>query len=214
MDNLEYKLFYRRGLPHIQPPGATLFITFRLAGTIPTQALQNLIAEAEATKAALSQVADANERNQRTDVEQRRLFGKWDAILDTARDGPFWLRDPRVAELVCESMRHRDGRAYDLDAFCVMPNHVHLICTPRPKAEGSYFSMSSIMHSLKSYTAHKANRLLEREGGFWQRESYDHVVRDEDEWRRVVTYVLQNPVKAGLVEQWQEWKWTYCRDLQ
>ena len=53
--------------------------------------------------------------------------------LDMTQDGPFWLRDPRIADLVAESMHYRDGRVYDLEAFCIIPNHVHIVYTPLPK---------------------------------------------------------------------------------
>ena len=211
MNTLEYKPFYRRHLPHIQPPGATLLITFRLAGSIPTEVLQQLLTEAERGKAILNRIPDPQERAQQVYLEQRRLFGKWDAALNTAQSGPFWLRDLRIAALVTESLHYRDGRVYDLDTFCIMPNHVHAVFTPLPKADGTYHAISAIMHSLKRYTARQANLLLGREGSFWQHENYDHVVRDEAEWRRIITYVLNNPVKAGLVQHWEEREWTYCK---
>ena len=71
--------------------------------------------------------------------------------------------------------------------------------------------LSAIMQSLKGYTARKINLPLGRSGTFWEEESYDHVVRDEAEFARIVSYVLNNPVKAGLVQDWQEWKWSYKR---
>jgi len=185
MSTLEYQLFYRRHLPHIQPPGATLFITFRLAGSISTEVLQRLLTEAERGETVLARIPDPQERARRAYLEQRRLFGKWDTALDTAQSGPFLLCDPRIAELVTESLHHRDGQVYDLDAFCIMPNHVHMVYTPLPKADGTYHALSAIMHSLKRYTARQANLSLGREGSFWQRENYDHVVRDEAEWRRL-----------------------------
>ena len=211
MSPLEYQPFYRRHLPHIQPPGATLFITSRLAGSIPIEVLRQLHPEAERVEAALACVPDPQERAQRDYLEQRRLFGRWDAALDMAQSGPLWLRDPLIADLVSESLRYRDGRVYDLDTFCIMPNHIHVVYTPLPKADGTYHAMSAIMHSLKRYTARQANLLLGREGSFWQHENYDHVVRDEAERRRIITYVLNNPVKAGLVQNWEEWEWTYCK---
>lgn len=211
MSTLEYQLSYRRHLPHFQPPGATLFVTFRLAGSIPTEIMQQLLAEAEAVEATLAHIPDPQERAQRAYLEQRRLFGKWDTALDTAQSGPFWLRDPQIAGLIAESLHYRDGRVYDLDAFCVMPNHVHMIYTPLLKSDGVYHAMAAILHSLKLYTGRRANLLLEREGDFWQHENYDHVVRDEAEWQRIVIYVVNNPVKAGLVQHWEEWPWTYCK---
>ncbi|MEW5986568.1 MAG: hypothetical protein AB1791_08050 [Chloroflexota bacterium] len=64
---------------------------------------------------------------------------------------------------------------------------------------------------MKGYTAGQANLLLERTGAFWQHESYDHYVRDAAELERIVAYVVNNPVKAGLVTDWQEWPWAYCK---
>jgi putative transposase len=211
MSTLEYKLSYRRHLPHFQPPGATLFVTFRLAGSIPAEVMRQLLVEAEGVEAVLAGISNPQERAQRAYLEQRRLFGKWDAALDTADNGPFWLRDSRVANLVAESIHYRTGRVYDLEAFCVMPNHVHLVYTPLIKEEEKYYAMSAIMHSLKLYTGRRANLLLEREGDFWQHENYDHVVRDEAERQRIILYVVNNPVKVGLVHHWQEWPWTYCK---
>jgi len=209
MGNLDYQFLYRRRLQHIQPLNATLFITFRLAGSIPTQALQQLVEEERQIEAMLAHIPNPQERTWRTYLEQRQFFGKWDALLDTAQSGPFWLRDHRIAALVAESLHHRNGQVYDLDAFCIMPNHVHLLCTPLAKADGTYHALAAIMHSLKRYTARQANQLLGREGAFWQHENYDHVVRDEEEWQRIITYILNNPVKAGLVQNWEDWEWTY-----
>jgi putative transposase len=210
MSTLDYKLFYERQLPHYQPPGATLFITFRLADSIPPAVLDQLLAEREQANARLARISDVRERARQSYKEQRRLFGKWDTALDTAQSGPFWLRDFQIATLVADSLNHRDGRVYDLDAFCIMPNHVHVVYTPLPKADGSYHAMSAIMHSLKRYTSRQSNLLLGREGSFWQHENYDHVIRDEAEWQRIITYIVNNPVKAGFVQYWEEWEWTHC----
>jgi REP element-mobilizing transposase RayT len=86
-----------------------------------------------------------------------------------------------------------------------MPNHAHLVCTPLSDETG-IIPISKIMHSLKGYTARKANLLLGGTGAFWQHESYDHVVRDEAELGRIVKYVVENPIRAGLAAQW-----VYCR---
>jgi len=100
-----------------------------------------------------------------------------------------------------------------------MANHVHVVFTPleiRPSGTDDkqthnmrYHSLASIMHSLKSYTAQKANQILGRSGAFWQHESYDHCIRNPDELHRIIRYVLNNPVKIGLVKEWKEWKWNY-----
>ena len=210
MNPLEHRLFYRRHLPHFQPPGATVFITFRLAGSLPREVMERLLEEANRIDATLDRLTEA-ERLRQADIERRRMFGKWDAAIDTNCAGPQWLRDRQIAALVAESIRYRDSRSYRLEAYCIMPNHVHVVCTPLSKSGGKYESLPTIMHSLKGYTAHEANQYLQRSGDFWQPESYDHVVRDEVELNRVVAYVVNNPVKAGFVKQWEEWEWSYCR---
>ena len=147
-------------------------------------------------------------------------------LLDGASIGPVWLKGERVASIIAESLHHRDERVYRLDAFTIMANHVHMVIKPLPKypvqdidlknvsrtaGDIEYHSLASIMQSLKGYTAFQANQILGREGEFWAHESYDHWIRDNDEWQRIVAYVLNNPLKAGYVENWQDWKWNYRR---
>jgi REP element-mobilizing transposase RayT len=114
---------------------------------------------------------------------------------------------------LADSLHHRDHKVYRLDAFSIMPNHVHVVFKPLPTNEGDqdYHSLAAIMQSLKGFTAHACNCLLKREGEFWAHESYDHYIRDNSEWDRTVAYVLNNPVKAGYVREWQQWKWNYFR---
>jgi putative transposase len=131
--------------------------------------------------------------------------------LDISSSGPRWLADPRIAAVVVEALHHRSERVYDLLAFCVMPNHVHLVCTPLQREDGTYHALHRILQSLKRHTARQANKTLKRQGAFWQAESYDHIVRDTDELARIVQYVINNPVKAGLASDWEAWPWTYMK---
>ena len=211
MGNLDYKIFYKRHLPHFQPPSATLFITFRLANSLPSEMLQRLNEEARQVERMLAGISDLQDRIQKADLMDRRLFGVWDRVLDAAECGPRYLQDRRIADLMAESLHHRENRVFCLDAFCIMPNHVHLVCKPLLKDDESYNAISSILHSLKRYTARQSNKILGKEGAFWQHENYDHVIRDEEEWKRIINYVVENPVKAGLVHHWREWEWTYSQ---
>ena len=210
MNRLRYRQSYRRHLPHVQPPGATVFVTFRLAGSVSTSALQRLSLEAGRYGKALEAIGDPEERRRWSYADMNRLFGKWDAVVDEASAGPSWLGRPEVAGLVADALQACAGREYDLHAFCIMPNHVHAVFTPLRAEKGTYHSLSSIMHSLKGGTARKANLVLGRSGAFWEHENYDHVVRDEAELGRIVTYVLENPVKAGLAHAREDWEWSYC----
>ncbi len=210
MNQFSYKESYRRKLPHIQPPGTTVFITFRLADSIPMDVLHALLEEHNRMERELARITDKQERAKRAHLAERKFFGKWDDALDTLSNGPYWLQDDEIAKLVAGSLHHLDNVKYLLDAFCIMPNHVHLVCTPLQEADGIYFSMSKIMHSLKRHTARHANQVLNRVGDFWEHENYDHYARDEAEFQRIVNYVLNNPVKAGFVKAPEEWKWSFC----
>jgi REP element-mobilizing transposase RayT len=211
MSQFSYKNYYRRNLPHIQPEGATLFITFRLANSLSKEVLERLRMEKEETEKKIAQISDTREREKQLYLAHQHFFGKWDDALDTLAHGEKYLSNPQIAELVAESLLYRDGKVYDLEAFSVMPNHGHLVCAPLKDTEGKYYSLSTIMHSLKRYTAYEANQILGRSGAFWQHENYDHYVRGEAELERIIKYVINNPVKAGLVDDWKSWKWTYCK---
>jgi REP element-mobilizing transposase RayT len=197
----DYKLFYERNLPHYQPPGATIFLTFRLADTLPIEAIQNLRNELSFKKAEIAQISDRTARKREAYKFQKLLSGRWDSILDSAEHGPKWIADAIIAELIRDAIHFRDGKDYTLEAFCLMPNHVHMVCSPIEK-DGNVISLAKIMQSLKGFTAFQANRLLKRQGKFWQPESYDHVVRDNSEFKRIVDYVLNNPSQAGLPARW------------
>jgi putative transposase len=201
MSPQDYKLYYQRTLPHYQPPGATLFITFRLAGSLPKEIIQRLEVDKRLEQLKLDRIPESKARDNAAYKAQKRLFNKWDAELDAAEHSPHWLSEPGVAGLVCAAMHYRDAKVYTLEAYCVMPNHVHLVCTPLTD-NGEVFPLSKILHSLKGYTARQANLALGLEGEFWQHESYDHVVRDNAELPRIIEYVLMNPIRAGLAPKW------------
>lgn len=130
----------------------------------------------------------------RDDVTSGRAFAAFDRLLDTARSGPLLLKQPAIAEMVMNCLQrlgHCD-EIYDLHAFAVMPNHVHALWTPN-------IPLPQIMKLIKGGTARRANQVLGSTGNaFWQDESYDHFVRDRDEFRHIQRYIQFNPVRAGL----------------
>ena len=235
MKDFVYKERTRRNLPHLQPTDATLFVTFRLAGTIPRSVLQLYLARKkwleEETRRIVKLRLESDSPEMRSHEErllrfQRQWFVKFEEILHKAETGPCWLKDPVMAKIVADAMHYLDGKDYRLEAFSIMSNHVHVVFAPFLSGaellevlspEGLRFisrnpPLDAIMKSLKGYTAWKANRALNRKGTFWQAESYDHVVRNPAEFTRVVKYVLDNSVKAGLVGHWRDWKWSYRRE--
>lgn len=112
--------------------------------------------------------------------------------------GSAHLARPEIGNLVFSALRHFDGQRYTLHSACVMPNHVHAVFRTAPRV-----ALSDVTHSWKGFTAVHANRILKRRGMFWQRESFDRLLRDEHEFARANAYVVANPEKAGL----REWKW-------
>ena len=141
----------------------------------------------------------------------RRHFAMLESWLDKATVGPTWLADDRVADLVAEALQYRDGKKYRLDAYSIMPNHVHSVFAPLTHIDTPE-SLSSIMHSLKRNTARRANQILARSGAFWEHESFDHYVRNHAERLRIIKYVLENPMKAGLVKTSEQWPWNHVRE--
>lgn len=207
--------FYRRNLPHWHPDGATYFITMRLAGTLPQETRDKLKHFQLIYEKKLASSGDL--RNKKiADIrleKQRRIFKKYEDVLDGAEVGPTWLDQIAIAEIVETSLKFRNGSHYDLISYCIMPNHVHVVLAMNGEhGDQNESALSKVLRNLKSYTAQIANRELGRTGAFWQAESYDHVVRDSDELLRIVKYVLQNPVKACLVNKWQEWNFTYLSE--
>jgi len=200
MSNLSPEPFYRRNLPHIQPPGATLFITCRLADSLPKKVLWSLHEEFRKRKAELERMPDGPERAKRLAREKSLFFGKWDAALD-AGTGSNYLENSEVALLVVETLHHFNNQLYYLICYSIMPNHMHFLIRPMQKSEGEYFPLAKINHSIKGYTAVEANRLLNR-----------HFSRSEAESRRIARYIVNNPVKAGLVKEWRQWSYNYCQD--
>jgi REP element-mobilizing transposase RayT len=211
MKNLDYREFYRRNLPHIQPRGATFLVNFRLANSLPTEVVERLRADAEELEKCLLAIKDLKEKHLLRDKKQRELFNKWDDALHKSQSGPLWLKDEKIAEIVAYSIRYHDGKWFDVVAYRIMPNHVHLVLTPYELSETADYSLTKIMHNIKRNSANHANKVLGRTGSFWQHENYDHFVRDQADLERIVKYVLYNPVEAGLVKEQKDWKWSYCK---
>ncbi|MGC9261466.1 MAG: transposase, partial [Phycisphaerae bacterium] len=117
--------------------------------------------------------------------------------------GACWLSQPEVARIVADALRHFNGDRYTLHAWVIMPNHVHALTTP-----AAAVTLSSIMHSWKSFTAKQANGLLKRTGQFWMEETYDRVMRNRKEVITATAYIEQNPVVAGLCGAAAHWPWS------
>jgi len=215
------KTFYQNRLPHIAPIGATFFVTFRLGDALPQTVLRAIKAELEARKKALLREAPQCQKIRLYEA-YKRFYAKYDRQLDHEPYGACYLKDPAIAEIVTDKLHEFDGKYYDLQAYCIMPNHVHLLIDTMKQLElpdyttpdgipKDYVQLDKIMQRIKGGTAYSANLALNRSGRFWQKDSYDHYVRNERERANIIAYILNNPVKARLVKNWQDWPFTFCK---
>lgn len=197
--------FYRRRLPHWQPENGTFFVTARLAGSLPKKVIIELKESYELKKKQLKEKGLKGKQlkealNKCADL----YFGKFDHLLDNANSGPTWLKEKAIANIVKNSFHYFDKDRYELICFTIMSNHVHLILHELDRR------LFRVMQSIKRSSSRDSNKLLDRVGeSFWHSESYDRLIRDEQELFWKINYTLNNPVKAGLVEHWTEWPYNY-----
>ena len=185
--------WYSRGyLPHFDGHDTTQMLTFRLADALPEAVLESWRRE----------LHNDGRVHGAPDAQLRRRI---EAYID-AGHGECWLRRPPIATVVESALLHFDGVRHALHAWAIMPNHVHAVLTPHDGVR-----VDGIMHSWKSYTAQVANRILGREGPFWQREYYDRFIRDAKHYTDAVYYVEQNPVNAGLCPEAADWPFGSAR---
>jgi REP element-mobilizing transposase RayT len=215
------KTRYRNRLPHIQPVGGSFFITFRLYNSLSKQLLKKIQREAEEEKFCLLSMADDEERRKlETDLRQR-YFNLLEKELEKGSGGNHWLSDQQVANIVQEELFKWDGIYYDLLCFTIMSNHVHMVIDTSVQLlneevyldiENNYVQLDQILKRIKGSTACRCNRVLSRSGQFWDRESWDVLIRNQRMLQNVITYTLENSVKAGLVKCWRDYKWSYWKD--
>jgi REP element-mobilizing transposase RayT len=201
---------YRRYLPHLETQDATYFVTFRLEGSVPAKVVENWKSERdEILNLAVTHKRPLSEHEKR---RLKYLFcRKIDDYIDKGH-GDCWLKNPVIAQLVVKALRYFDSQRYYLHAWCVMPNHVHVVFTVISNGDESDSDLDPILHSWKSFTAHEANKILRRMGKFWQGEYYDHLIRCDEDFGHSVDYTLENPIKAGLCIHWYQWPWSGCSE--
>ena len=197
-----------RNLPHKFDDLKPVFITFRLKFTIP-QSMMNEYNK-KRTKWHENYRTLTPEAQLEADESKDSWFFNWfDELLAKEQETPQILDREDLTQIIGRSLIHFDNLRYTLLAYCVMPNHVHVLICLREQSSGAVFSPQHIVYSWKRYTATTINKLLQRQGSLWQKESYDHLIRNSDELYRTIDYIIQNPVKAGLVKDWKLWKGNY-----
>ncbi|MEO1617460.1 MAG: hypothetical protein AAFV88_16530 [Planctomycetota bacterium] len=205
-------VFRRRHLPHWDVEGHAYFITGCLHGSIPALGLQRI-----------RQYRRELERQKRPsrfspeewlDEIEKRVFVFTDQLLDQ-KSPVSHLRDDLQAEVVQNAFLHFAGTRYKLFAFVVMPSHHHWVCLPDAKwsidvtrGQTNRTPREIISHSIQSYTSNRCNFIRGSSGKYWQDETFDHWIRDENQLIRVIDYIEDNPVVAGLTRLPEEYRWS------
>ncbi len=184
------KHFHRRNLPHLYYNEGMYFVTYRLKNSIHSDVLKRLHLPLQ---------------NLNT-TKFNEIFKEYDSILDKSSNAVHYLNQPEIMEICKSSLHYYDGKEYKLICYCIMPNHIHIVL----ELISNERYIGDIIGSIKKYSARRANNVLHKKGAFWQAESFDRLIRDETELYFIIKYVLLNPVNAGLIENWREWKGTYC----
>ena len=202
---LFYKEFYKRNLPHYQPQNGIFFITTRLAFSLPEKVKIKLRMEKEYYSKTILKLKTKKEVLQFQREFHKYYFDYFDSFLDKYESTINWLSNPEIATIIKDNLHYWDSKRYILFAYCIMSNHIHIVLKPLEIEANQYESLSKIMFGLKSYTANKCNKILNRKGQFWTAESYDHYIRDYNELAKTIDYTINNPVQVDLVNNWKDW---------
>ncbi|MEY3421856.1 MAG: hypothetical protein RIR48_2156 [Bacteroidota bacterium] len=214
------KTEYTQRLPHIQPIGAVFFVTFSLFGSVPRRKLQELKEQyiIDITKA--NKIPDLHQRNLEVFYIRKKYLLDYDLMLHAIVNGPFYLKNDQLKNLIKDEIFRYDGHLYHVLCFCIMSNHVHILIdtsiqlsgiTDQEELDKKYVLLDQIMKKIKGPTAMYCNKALNRTGQFWERESFDMYIRNNTMLNNVISYILQNPVKAGMVKEWNEYPYNYVR---
>jgi putative transposase len=207
--------FRRRRLPHLDKPDAIYFVTSCLEGSVPALGLLDIAnyKQSLALRNKSLQISDQEWRVQKWKLE----FAKSDEWLDRSL-AVRHLENAELAETVEQALLHFAGEQFAIWAWVVKPNHFHWVFEPQAQwveklggAADDRTPRERIMHSIKRHSGRQCNQWLGKSGAFWQDESYDHCVRDIEELDRIIQYVEQNPVKAGLATEAHEYRFSSAR---
>ena len=213
------KPYYRQKFPHIQRIGDTFFVTFRLFGSLPKSVIEDCKQRYHNRLNEIKVNFKGKNQNYEKFKVHRNYLIEYDNLLHSIKTGPKYLSDIQCA-MICKEQFHRfDNKLYKLLAYTIMNNHVHLLIDTsvqlelldfdQKRIEKEFQTLDKIMKRIKGASARYCNELLGYSGQFWEHENYDTYIRNERMLKNVISYILENPVKAGIVEEWHEYRWNY-----
>lgn len=209
------KTYYKAKFPHIHPIGNTFFITFRLEGSIPRTELKSMEITYLRKLDTLIKIIDPKTKNLKIFDLRKRYLSKYDELLHNINTGPTHLKSTKIMDIVKGQLHRFDGHLYDLICYSIMSNHVHILIDTKIQLENrpleyklydNNTQISDIMKRIKGASARYSNKELGKTGTFWCKESYDMFIRNEIMLKKIIGYILDNPVKAGLVAKWEDFE--------
>ncbi|MDX1285081.1 MAG: transposase [Draconibacterium sp.] len=230
---MQKKESYKHILPHFQQPGQAYFVTWCLKDAVPEKAVRLYSKKVELLKHQIdardgrdqkfSTSGETAVTNRRSLIElkkeyyslRQKYFKAFDTYLDAQQNPRIDLCKQKNLEIIREALNFWHGKKLENEAFCIMPNHVHWVfCLYEKDEAGKPVYLQDIMHSVKRYSANKINKVENRKGTLWQKESFDTTIRDEKHMYNVIEYTLNNPVKAGFVKNREDWPGTGIGSFQ
>ena len=219
---MERKEAYRNNLPHFQQPGQSYFVTCCLKSAVPPKALSAYSIELESLKNQISILTEQKTFSEKADqlkseyrLMRRKYIKAYDDLLHEQTDYIVNLSDEQNRKIMFDAFLFWEGNKIENEAFCVMPNHFHwAFHTKETDNDGNPVYLQDILRSIKSFTAKEINKLAGRSGRLWQRESFDTTIRDDKHLYHAIEYTINNPVAAGYVKKWNDWRGTYLRDTK
>ena len=198
-----------RFLPHLQETGREISLTWRLEGELP----QSILALVDEMKSVMRQIEAQPNQPARTDLysEYLELTEVYDDQLGKYKGTGIDLSTPVIAEIITTAFHFYDSSLYELQAYCVMPNHVHLLILPLLQASGKHAHVSDIVRRIKGYTSKQIKAKTPADGAVWRADYFDRFIRDDKDRYNVVEYILNNPLKAGLAEEQRSWPYNFAK---
>ncbi len=216
---MEKKQSYILNLPHFQQPGQTYFLTWDLQSAVPPKAFARYASELEMLKSQInfleqqkSNSSEIEKINQDYNSVKRQYIKAYDDMLDSDRNPKIDLSKTENLEILIGALQFWEGQKLQNIAFTIMPNHVHWVVKLLDKDNnGNPVYLQDILQSVKRHSSNKINKVENRSGKLWQKESFDTTIRNVKHLYNAIKYTLNNPVKAGLVSNWREWKGTWVQ---
>ena len=211
---MEKKESYRHNLPHFQQSGQTYFVTWDLQSAVPPKSFARYTLELEMLKSQIKVLEQQKSNSSEIEkvkqdyISVKSQYNKaYDDILDSDRNPKINLSKAENLEIMFEALQFWEGQRLQNIAFTIMPNHVHWVVKLLDKDnKGNPVYLQDILQSVKRHSSNKINKVENRSGKLWQKESFDTTIRNKKHLYNAIKYTLNNPVKAGLVSNWRDWK--------